>query len=70
MEVAAGAAVGFALSTGVSRLMHSILFGLSTLDPVAFLGVSAFLGVVALLAGFIPARRATRVDPMIALRYE
>jgi putative ABC transport system permease protein len=69
-RVAAGAAVGFALSTAVSRLMHSVLFGLSTLDPMAFLGVSAFLGVVALLAGFIPARRATRVDPMIALRYE
>jgi putative ABC transport system permease protein len=68
--VALGLAVGFALAAIVSRLMVSRLFGLSALDPAAFLGASGFLGVVAFVAGYLPARRATRVDPMIALRYE
>jgi len=65
-----GLAVGFALAAIVSRLMVSRLFGLSALDPAAFLGASGFLAVVAFVAGYLPARRATRVDPMIALRYE
>jgi ABC-type antimicrobial peptide transport system permease subunit len=46
------------------------LFGLSTLDPAVFLSVSIFLVAVSALAGYIPARRVTKVDPMVALRYE
>jgi predicted lysophospholipase L1 biosynthesis ABC-type transport system permease subunit len=68
--VGVGMAAGFAAAVVASRLMHAMLFGLSTLDPAAFLGVSGFLAAVALLAAYVPARRATRVDPMVALRYE
>jgi putative ABC transport system permease protein len=65
-----GMAIGIALAAVVSVASSKLLLGVSPLDPLAYLAVSVFLASVALLASYIPARRATRVDPMIALRYE
>jgi putative ABC transport system permease protein len=68
--IAAGILVGIAGSAAVSRLLAAILFGLSSMDAVSFAGVSLLLGFIALLATWLPARRATVVDPIVALRYE
>jgi macrolide transport system ATP-binding/permease protein len=65
-----GALVGMALCAGVSQVLSSMLFGLSAHDPIAFICVPVFLLAVALIASCIPARRAMRVDPVIALRCE
>ncbi|HEV2290154.1 MAG TPA: ABC transporter permease [Candidatus Acidoferrales bacterium] len=67
---AIGVVVGIALSFAVTRLMSSLLFGITATDPLTFLIVAVLLALVAFLASYIPARRAMRVDPIVALRYE
>jgi putative ABC transport system permease protein len=65
-----GVALGLAGSFVVARFLTSLLFGVGMYDPLTFLGVAALLVAVALAASYIPARRAMRVDPIVALRYE
>lgn len=65
-----GVALGFAAAVGLTRLLSSLLYGVSAIDPVSLGGVALLFAVVALLASYIPARRAMGVDPVIALREE
>ena len=68
--ITVGVAAGTIVSAGLSRLMASLLFNLSPVDPPTFIGVPVVLGLMALFASYVPAQRATRIDPAIALRGE
>jgi len=65
-----GLAIGIAVASAVTRLIRSLLYGVTASDPVTFVSVASLLICVVLLACLVPAWRAMRVDPMVALRYE
>jgi putative ABC transport system permease protein len=68
--VATGLAIGLVAAWGLNRFVSSVLYGISASDPLTIAGAAAVLAAVSVLAGYVPARRATRVNPVLALRYE
>ncbi|HJZ77988.1 MAG TPA: hypothetical protein VKE51_39940, partial [Vicinamibacterales bacterium] len=66
--VGVGLVIGMAVAIPLTELMRTLLFGVSARDPLTFAGVGALLAVVAFVASYIPARRAMRIDPVVALR--
>ena len=70
MMLLIGTVIGLAGAFALTRLMSTLLFGVTSTDPLTYVSVVGILTIVALLACYIPARRAAKVDPLIALRYE
>lgn len=68
--IGSGAFAGIVAAVGLTQLIKSFLFGLSAIDPVSFGGAAILLALIGLAAAYWPARRASKIDPMIALRYE
>ena len=67
---AAGLVIGIPAAIAATKLVRSLLFGLQPGDPLALIAAAAIMAAVAVLAGYLPARRASRMDPLVALRYE